>query len=157
MIKKEKTRKIMKYFRHVIPLLLAFWAGLVSAISFFEAWLKFRAEGVTLEIGLSIGKLVFTSLNRVEIVLLLLVWIILLIQEKQDLLRITSLHVMWWIVTCILSLQTVWLLPAMVDRAELLITGTQLQGSNLHFWFGSFEVIKVSLLIAISLRYKKIG
>jgi uncharacterized membrane protein (DUF485 family) len=33
--------------------------GFVGAISFMEAWIKFRAPGVTLSIGLGIGKLVF--------------------------------------------------------------------------------------------------
>lgn len=146
----------MNLYRQISSLLFAFWAGLVSAISFLEAWLKFRAEGVTTEIGLSIGKLVFTVLNRVEFVLLIVIWILLLVQEKQNLFRVTSVHVMWWCVTFILSLQTFWLLPAIVDRAEQIIAGVQLPGSNLHFWYGSFELIKVSLLIAMSLRHKRI-
>ena len=44
------------------PLALAgvfLWIGFVSAISFMEAWLKFRAPGVTLTLGLGIGRLVF--------------------------------------------------------------------------------------------------
>lgn len=50
----------------VILVLLLFWAGFVSSISFMEAWLKFRAKGVTLNVGLSIGKKIFTWLNRME-------------------------------------------------------------------------------------------
>ena len=42
------------------------WAGFVCAISFMEAWLKFRAPGVTLPVGLSIGRLIFSALNKVE-------------------------------------------------------------------------------------------
>ncbi|RYG21549.1 MAG: hypothetical protein EOO07_02375, partial [Chitinophagaceae bacterium] len=42
------------------------WIGFVCAISFLEAWLKFRAPGVTLPIGLGIGRLVFAALNKVE-------------------------------------------------------------------------------------------
>jgi len=40
--------------------------GFVLSISFMEAWLKFQAEGVTQAIGLSIGRLVFGALNKVE-------------------------------------------------------------------------------------------
>ena len=69
-------------YKQFISFILIFWAGFVSAISFMEAWLKFQAEGVSREIGLSIGKLVFTALNRVEIVLLVSVWIIHIIQKK---------------------------------------------------------------------------
>jgi len=38
----------------------------VLAVSFLEAPLKFRAPGVTLPIGLAIGRLVFRALNRAE-------------------------------------------------------------------------------------------
>ena len=44
------------------------WLGMVIAISFIEAPLKFRATGVTLPIGLSIGRLVFRALNSAEAV-----------------------------------------------------------------------------------------
>jgi hypothetical protein len=47
------------------------WLGMVLAISFLEAPLKFRAPGVTLPIGLGIGRLVFRALNGVEVVLAL--------------------------------------------------------------------------------------
>lgn len=40
------------------------WSGCIIAISFMESWLKFRAPGVTLPIGLSIGKLVLRHLTK---------------------------------------------------------------------------------------------
>lgn len=45
------------------------WFGMVLAISFVEAPLKFRAPGVTLRVGLAIGRLVFRALNTIEAVL----------------------------------------------------------------------------------------
>jgi hypothetical protein len=45
------------------------WLGMVLAISFLEAPLKFRAPGVTVVIGLGIGRLVFRALNGAEAVL----------------------------------------------------------------------------------------
>lgn len=45
------------------------WLGMVLAISFLEAPLKFRAAGVTLPVGLAIGRLVFRGLNTAELVL----------------------------------------------------------------------------------------
>ena len=42
------------------------WLGMVLAISFLEAPLKFRAPGVTVPIGLGIGRLVFRALNTIE-------------------------------------------------------------------------------------------
>ncbi len=45
------------------------WLGMVLAISFLEAPLKFHAPGVTVRIGLGIGRLVFRALNGAEAVL----------------------------------------------------------------------------------------
>jgi hypothetical protein len=42
------------------------WLGMVLAISFLEAPLKFRAPGVDLRIGFGIGRLVFRALNAAE-------------------------------------------------------------------------------------------
>ena len=42
---------------------------MVLAVSFLEAPLKFRAPGVTLPIGLGIGRLVFRALNSAEALL----------------------------------------------------------------------------------------
>ena len=45
------------------------WLGMVLAISFLEAPLKFQAPGITIPLGLGIGRLVFRALNAVESVL----------------------------------------------------------------------------------------
>jgi len=45
------------------------WLGMVMAISFLEAPLKFRAPNVTPQIGLGIGRVVFRALNTIEVVL----------------------------------------------------------------------------------------
>ena len=42
------------------------WLGMVLAISFLEAPLKFRAPDVTLRVGLGIGRIVFRALNVAE-------------------------------------------------------------------------------------------
>ena len=42
------------------------WLGMVLAISFLETPLKFRAPGMTVELGVGIGRLVFRALNLVE-------------------------------------------------------------------------------------------
>lgn len=52
---------------HILALPSIFlWIGFVCAISFMEAWVKFRAPGVTLPLGLGIGSLVFKALNKAE-------------------------------------------------------------------------------------------
>jgi len=62
----------MSFKRRTTIIISVLWLGFVLSISFMEAWLKFQAEGVTQVIGLSIGKLVFGALNKVEIFFLIL-------------------------------------------------------------------------------------
>jgi uncharacterized membrane protein YcfT len=45
------------------------WLGMVMAVSFLEAQLKFRAPCVTLQVGLGIGRLVFRALNANEMIM----------------------------------------------------------------------------------------
>ena len=52
--------------RLVIP---AIWLGMIIAISFLETPLKFQAPGITLELGLGIGRLVFFAMNMTALVL----------------------------------------------------------------------------------------
>lgn len=45
------------------------WFGMVAAISFLETPLKFRAPGITVPLGVGIGRIVFKALNLVELAL----------------------------------------------------------------------------------------
>lgn len=119
------------------------WIGFVAAISFMEAWLKFRAPGVTLPIGLGIGRLVFAALNKVEWVLSS---ICLLTVFPAKTVRTTTKLLLIIPITIIL-LQTLWLLPALDMRAEMLIRGDNVPDNNLHFYYIVAEVVKITLLI----------
>lgn len=46
----------------------ALWLGLIIGISFIEAPLKFTAPGITIPLGLGIGRRVFFAMNMVEII-----------------------------------------------------------------------------------------
>ena len=88
-----------------------FWMGAVCAISFLEAWLKFRAPGVSLSIGLGIGRLVFSVLNKVE-------WILAAIAVSNLVVGSADFAGRWqlnlvFIAVAILIAQTFWLLPAL--------------------------------------------
>lgn len=121
-----------------------FWIGAVCAISFLEAWLKFRAPGVTLPIGLGIGRLVFGALNKIE-------WVLATIVLLNFILTPGSFYLKWqhnliFVVIAILILQTFWLLPALDIRAGQLIAGNEIPHSYLHFYFVGLELAKVIIL-----------
>lgn len=119
------------------------WIGFVSAISFMEAWLKFRAPGITVPLGLGIGRLVFNALNKVEWVFAIAIIVNTFCSETelwkwQNLLMLVPF--------AILLIQTFWLLPALDARAELHIQGEDVPPSNLHFYYVGMEITKVTCL-----------
>jgi hypothetical protein len=122
------------------------WVGFVAAISFMESWLKFRAPGVQLAVGLSIGRLIFKALNRVEWVCFIL--IILGGFLSSSLLKGYSF--LWSpgiIVAAILLIQTAWLLPNMDNRAGRVMKGEKVPKSRFHIYYVGLELIKLALLV----------
>jgi hypothetical protein len=126
-------------------IIMMLWAGFVCAISFMEAWLKFQAPGVTLPIGLEIGKLVFTALNRVEIVLTLL---LLFFTKRTFGFKKDKLTFMVSGLAIIVAVQTFILLPVLAHRSVEIINGATPTSDPSHFIYIGLEVIKVILLFS---------
>ncbi|WP_428340281.1 hypothetical protein [Mycobacterium sp.] len=117
------------------------WLGMVLAISFLEAPLKFRAPNVTLLIGLGIGRLVFRALNTVE-VLLAIVVLAAVIASPPPARVITPLAV-----ACgALAVQIVGVRPSLVRRADQVLAGLDAPRSRGHYIYLGLEAIKVFAL-----------
>jgi len=119
-----------------------------------EAWLKFRAPGVTLSTGLSIGKKVFTSLNKVEWCLLIIYLVFTFYYLKTKHIRILMASL---IIVLILIIQTFVLLPQLSERADIIISGGKVGKSFLHIYFGTLELIKVAGLFYLGYHYYQLG
>lgn len=131
----------------IIIALVFLWLGFVGAISFMESWLKFRVKELTLPIGLSIGKKVFSALNKVEIVISIALISIVVLNWTSNFLAFTLLG----IGIVIVLLQTFWLLPMLDKRVEILLRGEKTEKSILHVLYVSSEMIKVACLIVFAL------
>ena len=118
------------------------WVGFVCSISFMEAWLKFRAPGITLPLGLGIGRLVFGTLNKVELVFALVLLIQLIPYERA----LSPNSIIYIIVISLLATQSLWILPALDARAEMYIQNIIPPPSNLHFYYVGADFIKVVCL-----------
>ena len=67
----------MTHAEQLLAIALPFvWLGLLLGISAIETPLKFKAPGITLELGLGIGRLVFRALNRVELAIAVVLTIV---------------------------------------------------------------------------------
>ena len=133
-----------------IAVIAAFlWIGFVCAISFMEAWLKFRAPGVTLSLGLGIGRLVFSALNKIELIMALTI-IASLVVAKNTL--FISQNLLFFIPLLLLLTQTLWLLPALDRRAINSIKGAAPGKSTLHFYYVGMEIAKVICLFIFGIN-----
>lgn len=118
------------------------WVGMVLAISFLEAPLKFRAPGVTLPVGLSIGRLVFRALNGVETVLAVTVVVTLLVHRPAT----GALAAAAVAIVC-LVVQIVAVRPRLSRRSDAVLAGAEGPRSHAHYWYVGFEVVKLVALI----------
>jgi hypothetical protein len=129
------------------------WIGFVCAISFMEAWLKFRAPRITLPLGLGIGRLVFNALNKVEWIFALAIIANIIWSGSTELWKWQNLFII--IPFALLLIQTFWLLPALDARAELYIQGQTPPSSKLHFYYVGLEIIKTTCLSTFGLTLFK--
>lgn len=141
------------HVRYPIALATSFlWIGFIGAISFMEAWLKFQAPGITVPLGLGIGRLVFSALNKVEWVLALIILGNLVVGKAHFSSPRTILYA---IPLTLLVLQTVWLLPALNVRVELLLQGQEPENSYLHLYYEGMEICKVVCLSLLGTKLFK--
>ena len=123
------------------------WLGMILAISFLEAPLKFRAPGITVPLGVGIGRLVFRALNGCEAVLALGVAIALAVGPH----RTASVILLTLAAT---DLAGCVALRHVMDRRVIGGAAThtiseEMPRTGLHFGYIGFEVVKAGLLIAL--------
>jgi len=139
-------------FLRILQIAIPFiWFGMIGAISFMEAPLKFQAPGITLAEGLSIGRLVFFVLNKIEIVLAVLMAVTLFTHRPKKTFPIVGAAVIF----VLLALETLWLLPALDLRAEQVISGAAAPYSYTHVIYIVFDAIKFMLLFAVGVSLAK--
>jgi len=117
------------------------WLGMVLAISLLETPLKFRAPGITLALGLGIGRLVFRALNAAEIALLALLSTAGLAGSMPS--------AGWGLVAALgvlLAVQVLLVRPRLDRRTVAIIAGCTPPPSRQHLAYIALEVLKVLAL-----------
>jgi hypothetical protein len=136
---------------HAIAVAVIFtWLGMVVAISFIEAPLKFRAPGVSLQIGLGIGRLVFRALNTVETVLAAVLLIAFGYQPPSATTVIAAS-----VAVAALAGQLLVVRPRLTRHSDLVLAGDpapppvdgQARRSRVHYGYVALELVKVIALV----------
>ena len=118
------------------------WLGMVLAISFLEAPLKFRAPNVTLQIGLGIGRLVFRALNTVEVGFALV--ILAFVAAGPTPVRIIAA---FSVAFAALAVQLIAVRPRLTRRSDRVFAGKDAPRSREHHAYIALEVVKVVALV----------
>ena len=120
------------------------WLGMVLAISFLEAPLKFRAPDVTVRIGLGIGRLVFRVLNAVEAVLAVVLLVALVLDPSS-----TAVTVTLGLAIAVLAAQLIAVRPRLTRRSDAVLAGRDdAPPSHAHLLYVGLEAVKVLALLA---------
>lgn len=122
------------------------WLGMVLATTFLEAPLKFRASGVTVFVGLGIGRIVFRALNRVEIVLAAVTLAAVVIGRPSG----TTVGLTAAIVI-VLASQLIGIRPRLNRRSDRVPAGENLPRSTVHLYYVALEGAKVIALAALGI------
>ncbi|AJE38872.1 hypothetical protein [Streptomyces nodosus] len=123
------------------------WLGMVLAISFLEAPLKFRAPGVTIPIGLGIGRMVFRALNLVEAVLAAAVVASVAVGGSPS----AAVVVLTVAVAVLLAVQLGVVRPRLNRRSDRVLAGEELPRSRGHVYYVALEIAKVIALTALGI------
>jgi hypothetical protein len=118
------------------------WLGMVLAISFLEAPLKFRAPNVTLQIGLGIGRLVFRALNTVEVGFALV--IIAIVAAGPTPVRVTAAYS---VAIAALAAQLIAVRPRLTRRSDKVLAGLDAPRSRGHYVYIGLEAVKAFALV----------
>ncbi|MCS7475519.1 hypothetical protein ACFFQW_15005 [Umezawaea endophytica] len=118
------------------------WLGMVLAISFLEAPLKFRAPDVTVRIGLGIGRVVFRALNTAEAVLAVVLVVAALLGSPP-----AGSVVAGAAAVAVLLAQLLAVRPRLTRRSDLVLAGADAPRSHAHHVYIALEVAKVVALV----------
>ncbi|WP_408632512.1 MULTISPECIES: hypothetical protein [Mycobacteriaceae] len=119
---------------------------MVTAISFMEAPLKFRAPNATIPICLGIGRLVFRALNSAELILAAAI-AASFVSERPT----APIAVTFAVAVTMLVAQLVTVRPGLSRRADQVLAGLDAPRSRAHYAYIVLELIKVAALVPLGI------
>ena len=120
------------------------WLGMVLAISFLEAPLKFRAQGLELRVGLAIGRIVFRALNIAEVVWAAVIAVCLTVAGPSG-----PVLVLAEVTAVLLAVQLLVVRPRLNRRSAQVLSGHEAPRSRAHHTYIGLEACKLAALVAL--------
>ena len=143
-----------RWARAMMLILPAIWTGLIIGISFIEAPLKFTAPGITIPLGLGIGRRVFLAMNIVEVVLAVVLLIALVSlwrsHKLQPIAHFSTVRLYTFIAVVMLLLKTAIIRPLLAVETDAVLAGMSEGGSATHYYYIGVEAILFIALILLA-------
>ncbi|MBO6901087.1 MAG: hypothetical protein JJ864_07050 [Rhizobiaceae bacterium] len=122
------------------------WFGMLIGVSFLATPVKFQAPSLVLPVALEVGSVTFAAFSMVEWGLSLgLVIATFFPSISRTTVTLSAA------VVVIVTLQALWLLPALEARVAAVVAGSPLPPSWHHLIYAGLEVTKAQALAALSL------
>jgi hypothetical protein len=130
--------------RCALGALIMLWAGVLIGVSFLAAPAKFGAPGLSLPMAMAIGRREFGALNLSEIALAVAALALAAYVRPE--------RAIWFglgLAALIVALQSLWLLPLLDARAELIIQGGTPEPAPWHALYIGAELLKLLALLVV--------
>ena len=117
------------------------WFGMTAGISLLATPIRFTAVTITRPVALDVGRVVFSALNKAELVALVLLLIVVRSSGRA--------RAMWTtcgVLALILIAQSAWLLPELAARTQMIISGREPPQSYVHAIYSTLEIAKLGIL-----------
>ena len=137
--------RLVPALRVIVP---SVWLGLIIGLSLLEAPLKFSAPGITTELGLGIGRIMFTALGIAG-------WILLAVMVLASLARPRLDRVGWVLLggmALMLVLETLVIRPFLNARSDMVVAGGDPGESILHYAYIAAGGVRIVLLLVWIVR-----
>ena len=132
-----------------IAILVLLWTGLLLGVSFLATPVKFLAPSLTLPVALDVGRQTFAVFNALELALALGLLTVCLARGFFFRQR-GWIFYGGFVMLLLVMLQTLWLLPALDARVEIIIQGGSPPPSMLHNLYIAVDLLKLVMLVAMA-------
>ena len=117
------------------------WFGMTAGVSLLATPVKFTAPTLARPVAIDVGRVTFAALNKAELVALIVLLVVV---------RASGRALKWWglcaAVALIVLVQSIWLLPELTARADMIVSGVEPPASYLHTAYSVTELSKLALL-----------
>ena len=116
-------------------------------VSMIATPVRFSAESITRPVALDVGRVVFSALNKAELLALVLLLVVVRVSGRSR-----NLWAWCSVLALIVVAQGAWLIPELAARTDIILAGREPPPSYAHAIYSSLELAKIGVLLFLGVR-----